>query len=75
MASNYTTLPTRGHIVGRASEKKTSTWRVIAEIVAYVVDRGVTKKWNVTAVLKTRLIPGRQNRERVALSSSSKGLS
>ena len=67
MAPNYSTLPMRGHIVGRASENNSATWRVIAEIVAYVVDGGVTKKWNVTAVLKTRLIPDKRNLERVAL--------
>jgi hypothetical protein len=38
MAPNYNTLPTHGHIVGRASEKISSMWRVIAGIVAFVVE-------------------------------------
>ena len=46
MAPNYNTLPTQGHIVGRASEKNSTAWRVIAAIVAYVVEvkmRGQTQ--------------------------------
>jgi len=34
----------RGYCVGRASEKKSATWRVIAEIVAFVIAGGSTKK-------------------------------
>jgi hypothetical protein len=47
MAPDYNTLPMSGHIVGRASEKKSSVWRVIAEIVAFVVEGGIRKKRNV----------------------------
>jgi hypothetical protein len=39
-----------GHIVSRASEKNSTAWRVIAEVVAYVVE----VIWN-SGFLKTQM--------------------
>jgi hypothetical protein len=47
MAPDYNTLPMRGHVVHPSFRKKISTmWRVISEIVAFVVDGGGMKKMN-----------------------------
>jgi hypothetical protein len=44
MAPDYNTLRTHGHILGASSEKISAAWRFIAEIVAYGVEKVITKR-------------------------------